>query len=137
MDEPVIIKVRIPLDDGIVAGETLWAEQMGPSRARLANIPFCALGYALGDIVAVQVETDDVPTVTGVVTPSGDLTWQMLARPGHERDLIDVAVQLRALGCHTECAQAAVWSLSVPAARQASAHALLSAHRAVLEFSDE
>lgn len=75
--EPVMVKVHVTLDDGVVAGETLWAKVLldGPTRRyEVASIPFLADAVALGDVVEAHFDPRWGLEVDRVVHESDQVT---------------------------------------------------------------
>jgi hypothetical protein len=81
---PLLVKIRFELDqddDGWppVAGESLWAFDLGHDRYRLDNTPWFVRGVACYDVVeALAPDADSVPVVHQVLEHSGLLTVRVL-----------------------------------------------------------
>jgi hypothetical protein len=109
------VKVRVPLGDGPVAGETLWAEFLGEQRYRLANCPFHAEGLAEGDIVRCAAR-DGWLTVLAVDEGSGNGTIRILfARDADTASVDAVLRELTSVGCAFERASPTWVAVTVPA----------------------
>ena len=109
-----LVKVRIALADGPVAGETLWAEPAGQNLYRLANCPFYAYGLAEGDLVCC-VERDGWPTVAAVQESGGNYTIRIyFAQNAENSNVEEVLRELTSVGCTFERASPQLVAITVP-----------------------
>ncbi len=110
-----LVKVRVPLDDGPVAGETLWAELVGEQQYRLANCPFYAEGLAEGDIVRC-VTRDGWLTVLAMEEDGGNANIRILIARDADAVSVDALLgKLVSVGCTFERAGPQLVAVTVPA----------------------
>lgn len=105
MTEKSLAKVIFELpEDAPSATESLWAKSVGEGLFEIDNTPWYARGYALGDIVRCDEQSGDLPRVTELVAPSGNLTVRVFVPAGPERELRKQRVTdaLRSYGCMFE-----------------------------------
>lgn len=69
-----------PGEDGYppATAESLWAEPLAPNMARIDNIPFFAVGVALGDVVQVRRDEEGLAWFVRVVKSGGRGTVRLL-----------------------------------------------------------
>ena len=102
--DPEFAKVRFSLEpdeDGYPpsAAEWVWTSPTGDGRFRLENIPWYAVGVAIGDVVEVR-EEEGVREFERVVERSGHSTLRVvLFDPENTQPLRD---ELLELGCESE-----------------------------------
>lgn len=95
-------------------GESFWARPLGGDRYELQNVPFCAYGLNLGDVVrAVAASPERKPEVVEVLERSGNETLRVSFSV--ERDLQTPHIEsIEALGAQAERANGTFVALNVP-----------------------
>ena len=101
MNTHVKVQLRFQASGGKEEVETVWALRHSKG-FQLDNIPFYAMGFASGDIVAAVPDLDGLLVVTGVVRPSGHSTIRLWFAKDHQSDIAEVRKALKTLGCATE-----------------------------------
>jgi hypothetical protein len=81
----VVFKLEVDDEGWPPAGsERMWASRVSDDTARLENVPFFARGYASGDVVRFDVDSDGVRWVREAVEFSGSCTIRIIpAQDGH------------------------------------------------------
>lgn len=73
------VKVHVALPNHAeIGGETFWADQVGDTLYRIANVPFWAYGLNYRDIVRATPDSDGILTVDEVTEPSGHRTLRLM-----------------------------------------------------------
>ena len=73
------IKVHVALPNhASIGGETFWADQVGDSLYRLANVPFWAYGLNYRDVVRATPDSDGMLIIHEVTEPSGHRTLRVM-----------------------------------------------------------
>jgi hypothetical protein len=106
-------KIRIPIHEGSVSEETLWAEKIDENLFRLCNIPFVAKGYAEDDIVFCQ-QKDDFNEVVSIKEDSGNGTIRLLFSNSHSEEAQEVLKELKSVGCSYEFASSKLVGVTIP-----------------------
>lgn len=71
----------------IGSGESVFVTLLNETTARIESIPITSRQFAYGDIVRIQIQKDERPMITEVITPSGHqtavirLAWDPFYRP--------------------------------------------------------
>ena len=104
--EMVKITFRVEPDRGNgIVGETLWAEQVGPGRFRLANTPFYVLGLSCRDVVFGRRRRSGVLAFAGASLRGGHSTvWIALHVDWDAAVFRSRWAQLHEHGCRYESA---------------------------------
>ena len=99
MKEFTKLLVDVTMQDGTHEIESVWARPVGENFS-IENIPFYAVGLALGDVVSVSIDPDGAKRYQHLVTPSGHSTLQVVVfdRKGVEA----VRERLKTMGCASE-----------------------------------
>ncbi|UXY15227.1 DUF4265 domain-containing protein [Chitiniphilus purpureus] len=100
-----LIKVLFEVDTGDgplpqLGIESMWAEQTGPTMARLCNVPFFACGVALGDLVQIEQAADGAWKFVEVVQAAEASTLHAFAFSQDEKK--QVIDRFAAQGCIVE-----------------------------------
>ena len=106
-------KVRITLNNGPFAGETLWAEPLGDNLYRLENIPVYANGYAYGDVVRCE-EVDSFLEVKALVQDSGNGTIRIAFADPDSAEALSVLNDFSSLNCEYEKTGSKMVAISLP-----------------------
>ncbi len=107
-------KIRFDLHGDPVAGETVWADNLGDNLYRLQNIPFHAFGFALGDVVRCE-KRKDWEEVVGIHQDSGNLTIRIyFASASVGTQSQQVMDELASVGCEYERASPTLVAVSIP-----------------------
>jgi Domain of unknown function (DUF4265) len=121
------VKISFEADPGDwhgMAGERLWATELGNGHYRIDNVPLYVNGVSYGDIVSAKPE-DGSLAFGGVVRPGGNSTYRMLLRsPYGRRDFERYWARLEPLGCFYESSRDPedVFAINVPS--EADVHAV-------------
>lgn len=119
MEPGNLVKISFRVDPklgGGVVGESLWAEQVGRDRFRLANIPFHVHDVSYRDVVFGRRRRTGVLTFAGVSLRGGHSTcWIALHVARDSAAFADRWARLRELGCGCENA-GAILAVDVPPA---------------------
>jgi hypothetical protein len=108
-----LVKVAIRLEQGLPDNELLWAEPVDGDLYRLRNIPFCAKGYADGDIVRCARGQETI-TVIGMAEDSGNGTIRIVFADGEGREAQQILAELVSVGCTYERATADLVAVTIP-----------------------
>lgn len=112
------VKVHVTLKNCVFAGESLWAESVGPDQYRIANIPFFAYAIHLGDVVEVE-RMDGLLEVRRVVARSGSETYRFLLDETDEKAAVAFTLpRLREMGFKLERARGGHFAGSIEASRR-------------------
>ena len=76
-DSGVKVHVALP-NHASIGGETFWADQVGDSLYRLANVPFWAYGLNYRDVVRATPDSEGILTIYEVAEPSGHRTLRLM-----------------------------------------------------------
>jgi uncharacterized protein DUF4265 len=106
-------KVRIPINEGSISGETLWAEKVGDNLFRLCNIPFIANGYAEGDIVLCQ-QKNGFDEVISIKEDSGNGTIRLIFTNPHGNEAQQILKELESVGCTYEFSSSKLVGVTIP-----------------------
>ena len=106
-------KIRVPILEGSVSGETFWAEKIDQNLFRLCNIPIVARGYAEDDIVLCQ-QKDDFNEVISIKEDSGNGTIRLLFSNSHSEEAQNVLQELKSIGCSYEIASSQLVGVTIP-----------------------
>ena len=88
------VKLHVDLPNhAAIGGETFWADHVGDSLYRLANVPFWAYGLNYRDIVRAIPDSDGILTIHEVTQPSGHRTLRVMFA-----DTVDTQKQSDLLG---------------------------------------
>lgn len=100
------------------SSESLWAQPLGDDLYQIDNVPFCAYGLNLGDVVLATAGSPDLkPEVRAVVRRSGNRTLRVSFCDKLTRDdQAPVLAQLEAAGGEPERADAQFVCLNIPPA---------------------
>ncbi len=114
------IKIHVTAKAGTgLAGESVWAIDLGLNTARINNLPFFINDIGFGDIVRYKVEDGicEFQEVLKKVTTSWGVTWE----PTDKTDPLKtgeewkkIAKHLRANNVHFESAMAGVFVIALP-----------------------
>lgn len=111
------VKIRFEVQDeddpDEVEVETVWAKPV-ESGYEIDNIPFCAYGVALGDIVEATLREDGMLDFTRVAKPSGNSVIRAVIFD--EKDVQRTRDELRTLGCASELMGNNLITVDIPAA---------------------
>lgn len=107
------VKIRFNLHGTPVAGETIWAINVGENLFQLVNVPFYAMGYALDDIVRCR-EKGEFFEVIGLEEDSGNGTVRMYFQPSQENRVKEILDEFKSLGCQVERASETLVAVSIP-----------------------
>ena len=73
------VKLHVPLPNhASIGSETFWADRVGDSLYRLANVPFWAYGLNYLDVVRATPDSDGILTIHEVTEPSGHRTLRVM-----------------------------------------------------------
>jgi hypothetical protein len=98
--------------DNEYALESVWAERVSGNNYKIDNILFCALGYALGDIVSVESRNGEL-YVTGLIEESGHSTIRILFE--NKDHVQPTRNRLKDMGCDSELSNVSVLiSVDIP-----------------------
>jgi hypothetical protein len=112
--ELVKIVFDLPVNDGPIATESLWAERLGASLYRLRNVPFYLRGVSEQDIVRVE-ENDGRLIVAGIIDRGGHSTYRIfLPEQTSEEQFSKDWIPLQELGCTYERARRRLVAIDVP-----------------------
>jgi hypothetical protein len=108
-----VVKIRFELEGDPVGGETVWAEPLGESLFRVANVPFVVKGYAEGDIVACKL-VQGRQQVVGLAHDSGNGTLWLHLSNVDSPTAQEVLKELASVGCTYERASDSDVGVTVP-----------------------
>ena len=122
------------------AAEGLWADVVSENRYRLRNSPFYARDVSFGDVVFVQLGSDDRLLFAGVSLRGGHSTYRlMLAVDAGSEGFLKRWHPLHAMGCGYEGVSGKLLAVDVPPSANIHAvYALLEAGESdgVWEFEE-
>ncbi|MCC9657983.1 DUF4265 domain-containing protein [Rhodopirellula halodulae] len=73
------VQVYVPLPNyASIGGETFWADQVGISLYRIANVPLWAYGLNYHDVVRATPDAEGILTIDEVVESSGHRTLRLM-----------------------------------------------------------
>jgi hypothetical protein len=112
-DPSVHVKVlfQIDRDDGTREVESVWAVRQAEG-FRIDNIPFYAKGFALGDVVSAEADSDGLIRCTGLVTASAHSTIRLWF--GNAQDVQRIREELSAMRCQSELDLPRLVAVDVP-----------------------
>jgi hypothetical protein len=113
-EELVKLVFKLPLNDGPIASESLWAEPLESNLFRLRNVPFYLYGVSEQDIVRAE-EIEGCLTVSGIIDRGGHSTYRIFlpAQTSQEQFSADW-IPLQELGCTYERATSRLVAIDVP-----------------------
>ena len=100
-----LVRVYVPITESTregVAGEFLWAEDLGNCHYRIDNSPFSAFGFSLDDVVMAHPK-DAILTVSGIVRRGKHSTYRVRLTPNlNHSDFLLAWRPLEKFGCTYE-----------------------------------
>jgi hypothetical protein len=116
IDPRTMVVFRIANGDRTLETESLWAQDLGQDRYRIANCPFFVDGVSLHDIILAP-RSRGIPTFERVLSKSGNRTIRILLEkrvaPGNSSERI--VKELASLGCGYESADRTFIAVNIPA----------------------
>lgn len=129
-DQESHVKIRFEIEDPEdpehIEVETLWAKSLASGGYEIDNIPFCAYGVALGDIIEAERAEDGMLEFIRVLKPSGHSVVRLVHFDA--ADVQGTREQLRVIGCASELMGKNLVTVDIPASKD---------YESVREFLDQ
>lgn len=118
MSEENLTKIHVDLPNNEdVAGESLWAEDLGENLYRIRNVPFHAYGLNFNDVVFAEAESEELrPSVLRVHEESGHKTLRVIfTNESFEEERITKLKELNKHKAYYENANGTLFAIDVEA----------------------